>query len=355
MRHLPLALPALALLALTASAQEKVTEVPKPGAITLDEPLAGSFSPALASKALDSASFHWTRQRQCGACHTNYPYLLARPALADHPGDSLAEVNAFFENRVRNWDKGGKGDAPRWDTEVVATASTLALADARTGKLRPATRQALDRIWTLQKPNGAWDWLKCNWPPMEHDDYYGAVYAALGVGHAPEGYAKTDKAQAGLDKLKAYLTKNKPPELHHALLLAWASTHLDGLLTDQQRAEILDAVRKEQRPDGGWNLASLGRTWKGNDGRKPDLASPSDAYATGLTVVVLRACGDKPDSPSITRAASWILANQRASGRWVTRSLNNDRHHYISNAGSAYAILALEAAGKLESGKKSGE
>ena len=39
---------------------------------------------------------------------------------------------------------------PRWDTEVVATASALAIHDAATtGTLHPTTRKALDRMWTL--------------------------------------------------------------------------------------------------------------------------------------------------------------------------------------------------------------
>ncbi len=343
------------LAALVVSLPAQTQEVPKPGQISPDEPVAKEFSREKAAKALDSASLHWTRQRQCGACHTNYPYLLARPALADHVGDSLAEVNRFFEERIKNWDRGGKGDAPRWDTEVVATAATLALADARTGKLRPATRQALDRMWTLQKPEGAWNWLKCGWPPMEHDDYYGAVYAAFAVGMAPDNYAQSDKAKAGLEKLKGYLAKNPPPEIHHALFLAMASKKLEGLMTDDQRRELLAKLKKDQRADGGWNLASLGRTWKGNDGRVPDPQSPSDAYATGLAVMTLVTCGNEKDLEAANKATAWIIKNQRASGRWFTRSLNNDRHHYIANAGSAYAILALEATGNLQGPANPGE
>ena len=68
------------------------------------------------------------------------------------------------------------------------------------GKLQPTTKTALDRMWTVQKPTGEWNWLKCDWPPYEHDDYYGAVFAALGVGLAPEGYAKTQEATRDGDK-----------------------------------------------------------------------------------------------------------------------------------------------------------
>jgi squalene-hopene/tetraprenyl-beta-curcumene cyclase len=38
-----------------------------------------------------------------------------------------------------------------------------------------------------------------------------------------------------------------------------------------------------------------------------------------------------------------LTTHQRESGRWFTRSLSNDRHHYIANAGTAYAVMALTA------------
>jgi squalene-hopene/tetraprenyl-beta-curcumene cyclase len=103
-----------------------------------------------------------------------------------------------LEDRVAAWDRGGKGAGylkGTWSvkdsegiTEIVAVATTLALHDAGTsGKLHPRTRQALGRMWELQRPAGAWAWNHTRLAPMEHDDYFGAVYAAVGVGHAPDG------------------------------------------------------------------------------------------------------------------------------------------------------------------------
>ena len=67
------------------------------------------FSREMAARTLDSPSLPCTRERQCGACHTNYPYLLARPAVANQPGTSLAEANRFFVERIKNYHLGGKG------------------------------------------------------------------------------------------------------------------------------------------------------------------------------------------------------------------------------------------------------
>src|SRR5262249_61102158 len=79
------------------------------------------------------------------------------------------------------------------------------------GKLQPITRKALDQMWKRQRDDGSWDWEKCDWPPLEYDDYYGVVFAALGVGLAPEKYAETERAKAGLEKVWAYLMKKASP------------------------------------------------------------------------------------------------------------------------------------------------
>jgi squalene-hopene/tetraprenyl-beta-curcumene cyclase len=230
-------------------------------------------------------------------------------------------------------------------TEVVAIAATLALHDAQsTGKLHPRTRQALDRMWELQRKDGAWEWNKTGLAPLEHDDYYGAVYAALGSGHAPEGYARSKAAKQGLARLKGYLRKNPAPNLHHKVWLLWASLKLDGLMTPAQRKQTIKDLLALQRKDGGWSLPSLG-DWKRRDGKANPKQAPSDGYATGLVLYVLRQAGVAATKEPIRRGVNWLKTNQRASGRWFTRSVNADRAHYITHAGTAYAVLALKACG----------
>ncbi len=334
------------------NAAEPKKDYPKPGKPSGEEALLGKLSLDKAAASLDSAAVNWTRKRKCGACHTNYPYLLARPALKvalqEEQAQALAEVRTYFEQRVANWDRGQQGDKPRWDTEVVATAATLAIMDARTtGKLHPLTRQALDRSWTLQKENGAWKWLKCDWPPMEHDDYFGAVYAAVAVGLAPEGYAKTEKARAGLEKLRAYFKATPAPDLHHKALLLWASINLEGLLTEEGKAGVVKELLAAQQPDGGWSLPGLGQ-WARRDGTPNDHKAAGDGYGTGLVVFILRQAGTPVTHEKIQQGVKWLQSHQRTSGRWFTRSLNTDSYHFISNAGTCYAVLALQACTALK-------
>lgn len=344
-RHAPVTLVVLAVMfgtgAWTTGADPKPAEIVKQKPNSADEPLAKEFSLARTADFLDSVAVSWTRERKCGTCHTNYPYLMARPLLKESPLAGHDEVRKFFENRVAGWDT-DKGK-PRGDTEVVATASLLAFNDAQTtGKLHPMTRKALDRMWTIQQKDGAWNWEKCNWPPFEHDDYYGAALAALGVSLAPEGYAQGDGAKEGLAKLRGYFQKVPAPDLHHKAWLLWAALKLGGLMTKEEREATLKDLLKLQRDDGGWSLASLG-DWKGFDGRANDKDAPSDGYATGFVIYVLRQAGTPADQAAVKRGVAWLKSNQRESGRWFTRSLNTNRAHYITNAGTSFAVLALKA------------
>lgn len=333
-------------LAPVAAHGEKPDDFPKPSANSADEPLAKSFSLSGTARFLDGVAVNWTRERKCATCHTNVPYLFVRSAIKDAPKEGPTLVRRFFEERVAHWDDEEKMAKPRWDAEVVVTAAALAFDDAQTtGKLHPLTRKALDRMWKVQRADGGWNWLKCTWPPFEHDDYFGAVLAALATTIAPEAYNHTEKAAAGLIGLKRYLHKNPPPTLHHKVWLLWVAPKIDGSMTTEQRNQTVKELLALQRADGGWSLPSLGE-WKGHDDRVNDKNAPSDGYGTGLVVYVLRQSGVPAKDEAIQRGLHWLRTNQRASGRWFTRSLNTDRAHYISNAGTAFAVLALTACGE---------
>lgn len=325
----------------------------KPAPATPDEPLAGALSLSRSAEYLDAVTLAWLRERRCASCHTGYPYLLARGSAGDSKAPAVCRVRTFLEDRVAAWDRGGKGagylkgEGPvkltEGVTEVVAVAATLALHDAQsTGKLHPRTRQALARMWELQRPDGAWAWNRTGLAPLEHDEYYGAVYAALGVGHAPEGYATSAAARKGVARLQGYFRKNPPPDLHHRTWLLWASLGLDGLTAPAERRRTIKDLLALQRADGGWGLPSLGR-WKRRDGRPDAKRAASDGYATGLVLYVLRQAGVPVTDAPVRRGVRWLRANQRASGRWFTRSLNGCRGNSIANAGTAFAVMALKA------------
>jgi squalene-hopene/tetraprenyl-beta-curcumene cyclase len=327
-------------LILCAHAQETKSAFPHGSP---DEPLRKELSLVKAAESLDRTALAWVQKHRCGSCHTGWPYVMSRAVLKEAPDTSLADVRAFFEGRITNWDADEQVKKHQ-HREIVGTSTALAMHDAQTtGKLHPTTRQALDRMWTLQRQDGAWSWPKCSWPPFEVDDYYGAVLAAVGIGYAPENYAQNDSAKAGVEKLRAYLQKTAVPNLHHGTWLLWGSMRMPGLLHDAEKQTTISDLLALQRYDGGWSMEALGPTWTGREGEKANPDAPSDGYGTGLVVFVLREAGLPKDHAAIQRGVKWLSANQRQSGRWFTRSLNAVPQNYISDTATVFAVLALKA------------
>lgn len=347
--------------------------VSAPPALSADEPLIETFSLELAARSLDMTALHWQKTRKCAACHTLPPYLMARPYLSGVTPEP-PEVRRFFETIVEQQLE-GEPALPKDGVSavIVQTAAALAFHDrATTGKLHPSTRKQLDRMWTLQREDGAWEWPFRDTPPIKSDEHYGVVLAVLAAGAAPEDYAKTPAAQQGLVGIRKYLAAHPPHSLHQKAMLLWGSAHDPGLISVEDKTLTIQQLIAVQRPDGGWSLANLtenpaqpdrqskearqeraepghGRDFLVYDGRDKAYRSSlaSDGYATGFTIHVLRQAGVSADQTQIGRGVTWLKQHQRASGRWFTPSQGWHTQNYIANAGSTYAILALHACGEI--------
>ncbi|MDC0276061.1 hypothetical protein OAL00_03920 [Verrucomicrobiales bacterium] len=317
--------------------------------ITPDEPIAAEFSPAKAAQYLDQASLTWQKKKKCATCHTNMSYMMARPALSSFQKDS-GEVRAFYEAYPNeHWKKKPPSEKQGFWTIVVGTGLTFNDLQT-TGKLSDVTREALDLIWTVQREDGGWRWPHCDYAPLEIDDHFGVTLAALTIGIAPDNYAETPAAKAGLEKLRGYLKNDPPKSLHHRAMLAWCSIRVDGIATDAERAKALEELMALQLPDGGWSTASFLTDWRGGikreDGKPLDVKT-SDGYGTGFVTIIAREMEVPANDPRLQKSVAWLKSNQREGGKWFTKSPVNHARNLISNIGSAYAVLALQACGEL--------
>jgi len=209
---------------ITKPIEKKAKDMKEFVAASPDEPLAKHWSLKKAADHLDRAATTWLTHWKCAACHTSYVYVMAGPSLHTTSSPAFEKMREYLEYRVTHWNSGQTADAPGQGsaikplptegvTEIVATAATLAFLDAQTtGHLRPVTRQALDRIWGIQQPNGAWTWNRTELAPLEYDDYFGAVFAALGVGAAPDGYSQTAETKKRADEAAFLLSEESVTE-----------------------------------------------------------------------------------------------------------------------------------------------
>jgi len=305
----------------------------------------------------------------CVSCHTAMPYAMARPALRTALAEQIASPTErkLLDNvakRVRLWKdvepfypdekRGVPKTAESRGTESILNAVILSRYDEATGKLSPDTLLALDNMWGQQlktgEAKGAWSWLQFHNSPWEGDSqYYGATLAALAVGFAPGHYQSEPKIQDNLKLLREYLVRERQSQiLIDRMILLWASTKVPGLLTPAEQKSIIDEALSKQQADGGFSLSSFVGGWKRHD--DTPLETKSDGYATGVVTFVLRQVGMTRDQPPLKRAVNWLVSNQdKTEGRWLAYSLNKQRDlssdvgRFMSDAATAYAVLALQA------------
>jgi squalene-hopene/tetraprenyl-beta-curcumene cyclase len=336
---------------------------------------AGGWDARAAAAYLDGRQAWWLswqnaardHETSCVSCHTALPYALARPALrsALHEPDMPAPERKLLENvvkRVRMWKevepfypdqtRGLPKSSESRGTEAILNALILATRDAHDGKASDDAHLAFDNLWALQfragDLNGAWAWLNFHLEPWESGDaaYFGAALAAIAVGTEPGGYAASPEIQDRLKRLRDYLQRsNGTQPLFNRVMTLWASARLPGVLAENDRKSIVDAVWAAQQQDGGWSLSSLGQ-FKRTDGTAVD--AQSDGYATGVIAFALRQSGSAAADPHMTKALAWLMQHQdRATGMWSTSSLNKQRDpatdvgKFMSDAATAFAVLAL--------------
>ena len=82
--------------------------------------------------------------------------------------------------------------------------------------------------------------------------------------------------------------------------------------------------------------------WKRGD-KKEQTPDVSDGYGTGFSIYVLRKTGVPASDPAIQKGLAWLKDNQRESGRWFTRSLFRDGKHYLTHAGTAMSVMAIQS------------
>jgi len=262
-----------------------------------------------------------------------------------------SEMAPFYSDAVHGPGKTAEAHA----TEAVLNAVILASYDAREGKLRLVTRTAFDSAWGLQEQvgdnAGGWKWQDFHLGPWEssRSAYLGAALLLYEAAIAPDGYANEQSVRPHLERLEDYLQRNYPTQpLMNQVYALWASTKITELLTKDEQKALLNKLQNLQQTDGGWQLASFDDTWK----RVDSSVAPkdSDGFATSLAVLTMELAGTSRRDNSLKRGVAWLEQHQQADGRWPAASMNKQRGPennaalFMSDAATAYAVLALEKA-----------
>lgn len=357
---------------------------PSSAASNLSQASPASWNRQAAARYLDAREEWWQNWPPahkdhgtvCVSCHTVVPYAFVRPLLRRDLGETAVPAVEktmvdSVEKRVNHWSEmtpyysdavdGPGKTAQSHATEAVLNAVILASYDTQTGHLRPVTRKAFDDAWALQEETGekagGWKWQDFQLAPWESAEsgYQGAAMLALAVGGAPEGYAGEPGVREHMERLKDYLRRGYAAQpVMSQLYVLRAAAKVPGLLTSDEKKELIAKVETLQEPDGGWRLESLDKqtgmrsslreAWK-----QVDNKVQSDGVATGLVVLAMEDSGATLHDGALRRGVDWLKTNQNPDGKWQASSMNgldpdSSVGRFMSDAATGYAVLALEGA-----------
>ena len=277
----------------------------------------------------------------CISCHhQNLPILVSAAAAGRGVAFDSAfagEVAARTFAYVRDLD--GAVQGPMY-IDDIDEATRLVVGHAAGVPASASTSAAAQALAATQRADGSWHTIDSR-PPQSYGRITTTALAARAVALAfPESLA--DRKQAVLRRAREWLLKANPrateERAYHLLGLLWTGAG------EADRKRAAQALRDEQRPDGGWaQIPGLG----------------SDAYSTGEALTALhRAGGLATDDPVYRKGLAFLLTTQAADGSWrvesrLTRAFNPSPeyfnagfphgrdHQYISIMGTAAAALAL--------------
>src|SRR5262249_21804004 len=194
-------------------------------------------------------------------------------------------------------------------------------------------RQIAGHLLRHQEEDGSWAWssapAKNRPPPFFESDEVATLLACLALG--PQAPSDPKEASAAREKAAAWLARTEPADTTQAAALRLLVKVRSGESAKKLEPEIDRFLRRQNR-DGGW-------------GQRPDL--PSDAYATGQALYVLRLAGLKRDRAEVARAEAFLVAGQKDDGSWpMTPRAHPDAKPGtnpvpITYFGSAWATLGL--------------
>jgi len=308
-----------------------------------DEPPAKEFSAVRAAAALDGSALAWKNEHQCVQCHANMMYLIARPALegvAPEPRETRELLEWLVGER---WEQKGL----RYPAEAVVEAVPLAFHDAQTTqKLHPLTRKALEKMVSLQRADGSWQWV-FGAPKAFVREFELTMFAALGIAVAPGQYANEDKPRLALDRIRGFVRKHPPRTAYGKGMLLWAASRVEGLQSADERRKAAGELLALQGGDGGWAIENLIVGCPTFEGVTFSRTRAGDGYGSGFVIFQARNAGVPASDPRIRRGLEWLRTNQRESGRWFVPSFNKRTGNVISNSATAFAVMALAACGEI--------
>lgn len=312
-------------------------------ALSMLPPAAARAAVERALPQLRAAAEGHVEKRSCYGCHNQ-----AFPVMAFHAADGkgFSPAGKLFDEQAdhvlrflaENKDKfrSGQGTGGQVDTAGYALL-TLELAGHKPDDRTEAVAEYLVKT---QADRGHWR-TSSNRPPSEASDFT-ATYLALRGLRVWGGKDQKERAEKRVKAAREWFLKTRPKDTEDRVFRLFGLKEVKA--DDKEISAAAWELLKTQRSDGGWGQLD---------------AMVSDAYATGSAMVALyEAGGLRPDHPSYSRGAAFLLKAQEPDGSWWVKSRSKPfqpyyeggfphfKNQFISSTASGWATTALVYASK---------
>jgi hypothetical protein len=284
-------------------------------------------------------------KKTCFACHNQALPMMAMIAARDRgvaidsdelKGQLQSIIDFLGENRARYLE--GKGQGGQADTAGYALL-TLELG----GWKADETTAAVTRYLLLR--NADLDHWQANSPrPPSEGSSFTTSYVALRGLTAFKTAEQQEPFERRREQVRQWLVRT-PAKDHEDRVFRLLGLKLAGAGAGDIEAAVKDLADK-QREDGGWAQLAANA--------EPQIATESDAYATGTALVALHQAGGLNTSdPVYQRGLRYLLRTQQPGGTWhvVTRSKPIQQYfetgfpygtdQFISSSATGWAATAV--------------
>lgn len=301
-------------------------------------------------KALQASMKTFDQRTGCVSCHQDGLGRIAAGVAKEHGFLIDAGVQQTQTKRIEGMltamkplhqaalkDPKAMLQVPLVEIEELTPGYTWMMAGMAAQKQTPneATAATALVLARQQMPDGHWQFGVPR-APMQSSFFTTtalAVQALRAYGPRSHGQEIEERIQRAKDWLLKTPAKTNEDRAFRLMGLKWAGA------TSEERREMAEALRAEQRPDGGWS-------------QLPTLRS--DAYATGQALYALHVAGEVAATDPIYKSGvQFLLRTQDADGTWFVNKrampLNNyfdtgfshGQSQYASFNGTCWAMMAL--------------
>jgi ankyrin repeat protein len=286
---------------------------------------------------LQRTALQFYEKSGCVSCHHNSLTAMTvaaarRKGFAVNEGSAHQELTTVVKDIEATRDQALQGIVSPGG--FVTTIGYILMGLSAEGHQPGAATDAMVRLLKLtQLPDG--HWRSFYRPPLEASGFTATAVSLRGIrlyGHGNGKRTDTDVIRAATSWLERARPQTTEDRVFRLFGLTWA-----GAPETVRQSAIRDLV-DTQCSDGGWaQLPSL----------------PSDAYATGQTLVALHDAGVRQDDPVYRRGLRFLLTTQLVDGSWFVRTRAHPTQiyfesgfphgpsQYISAAATNWATLAL--------------